>query len=126
MENSDGCSAAVLERMVVDPRGNRRYTGAGTLAPWMDVARSEVPLPLPDDMKVTPKGEGTYPVFELGSWRFTVKTRDLPLIEELGAFAREIAGLPRADVKFTFRLVTCTEEGKLGGWAWQKERAKDL
>jgi hypothetical protein len=63
-----------------------------------------------------------FPVFELGGWRFTVKTTDRPLIEELCTFAREIIDLPRADLKFTFKLIHSTEEGRLGGWAWQKER----
>jgi hypothetical protein len=125
-ENSDGCSAAVLERMVVDPGQIRRDTGHATLSPWLTDEKDEGPhLPPQPDLNITSDLSGTYPTFELGIWRFTVKTGDLSLIEELGNFVREIVNLPRSDVKFTFKLVLCTEEGRLGGWAWQKVRMQN-
>ena len=58
-ENSDGCSAAVLERMVVDPRPRRRDAGAGTLSPWMDVHGEDGLPPLPEYLKANPGGSGT-------------------------------------------------------------------
>ena len=117
-ENSDGCTAAVLERMIVDPRAVLGSALRGTLAPWLNDGGDRDRLPAGD------RAAG-YPTFELGSWRFTVKTADPGLIEELGRFAGEIAHLPRADARFTFKLVFCTEEGRLGGWAWQKERVAE-
>ncbi|HVP25978.1 MAG TPA: hypothetical protein VMS81_08350 [Methanomicrobiales archaeon] len=121
-ENSDGCSVVVLGRMVVDPRPRRRDTGTPSLLPWLNGEGNEDPSPVESD----PAGEpGAYPTFKLGSWRFTVKTRDLHLVEDLKAFVRDIIDLPRADAKFTFKLVRCTEDGRLAGWAWQKERVQD-
>jgi hypothetical protein len=124
-ENSDGCSAVVLERMVIDPGPRRAAAGTVTLLPWLNDGRDEQRLPSQPGPEGAPGLQGTYPAFELGSWRFTVKTGDLSLIEELRGFVGEIADLPRADARFTFKLVLCTEEGRLGGWAWQKERVQD-
>ena len=118
--NSDGCSAVVLERMLVDPRAGQPNMGRGTLAPWLNDGGERDRLPAGD-----PLPAGSYPTFDLGSWRFTVKTADPGLIEELSRFAGEIAHLPRADARFTFKLVFCTEEGRLGGWAWRKERVAE-
>jgi len=115
-ENSDGCSTAVLKRLVVDPW--RRREERADLSPWLN-DRSEVPSPPETGIGGT---GGCFPTFELGEWRFTVKTHDLHLVEDLKAFVGDIAFLPRSDRKFTFKLVRCTEEGRLGGWAWQKER----
>ena len=123
-ENSDGCSAAVLERMVVDPVLSRRRAGGASLSPWLNRGRDREPVPAEFDPRGAQGEPGTFPSFELGSWRFTVKTRDLHLIDDLKAFVRDVADLPRADVKFTFKLVCCTEEGRLGGWAWEKERVQ--
>ena len=111
-EGSDGCAAGVLERRIMDPREERM--GRASLSFWL---RREV-------SREGNAGTDPYPTFEAGGFRFTVRTRDLRLIGDLEAFAREIAGHPRADRKFTFRLLGCTEEGRLGGWAWQKERAE--
>ena len=118
-ENSDGCSAAVLERMVVDPRKRPLGNGAGTLSPWLNDGGERDYLPPGDSLS-----PGPYPTFELGSWRFTVKTLDLGLVEDLKTFCQEIDHHPRADRRFTFRLIKATEEGRLGGWAWQKERVQ--
>jgi hypothetical protein len=120
-ENSDGCSAVVLGKMVVDPRARRRDTGTATLLPWLEGEGNRDSSPAASDRM----GESVaYPTFELGSWRFTVKTKDLHLVEDLKAFVRDIIDLPRADAKFTFKLVHCTEDGRLAGWAWQKERVQ--
>jgi hypothetical protein len=79
----------------------------------------------PDDLAAEGmRGSETYPSFNVGHWRFTVRTLDRHLIEDLKDFCRDISGHPRADRKFTFRLLRCTEEGRLGGWAWQKERVE--
>jgi hypothetical protein len=120
-ENSDGCSAAVLGR-TVDPGPGRRDVGTGNLSPWLTWDCDGDPFPPLSGSGVDSDAPRTFPVFELGDWRFTVKTTDRPLIEELATFVREIIDLPRADAKFTFKLVHCTEEERLGGWAWQKER----
>ena len=122
-DGSDGCAAAVLERLVLDPR-ERQERGRSSLSFWLgrEVSR-EGSAPLPDGNE-EPALPGPYPAFEAGGWRFIVRTRDLRLIGDLEAFAREITGHPRADRKFTFRLLRCTEEGRLGGWAWQKERVE--
>ena len=119
-ENSDGCSAAVLERMVVDPRSKLKETG--TLLQWFGRETNHKYLPAEAGPKPVIDGSGTYPSFQVGGWKFTVKTRDLQLIGELGKYLEDISRFPRADAKFTFRLVRCTEQGRLGGWAWQKER----
>ena len=121
-ENSDGCSAAVLERMVLDPRLRRKDTGTGSLLPWFSRERDHVQFPAGSDQPVVSDESGIYPVFLVSGWKFTVKTRDLQLIADLKSHIGEISHYPRADLKFTFRLVRCTEQGRLAGWAWQKER----
>jgi hypothetical protein len=123
-EGSDGCAAAVLERLAVDPRLKDQGNGMPTLSFWLDRD-----VPTDDGAPLRHRADasglsGPDPVFEVAGWRFIVKTRDPDLIGDLEAFAREIAGQPRADRKFTFGLIRCTEEGRLGGWAWQKERAE--
>ena len=121
-ETSDGCAAVVLERLVVEPGVRRREPGMVTLSSWLKGEADRHPCPAEHHAQgIEPED---YPSFELGSWRFTVKTGDLHLIEDLKAFVGDIAALPRADVKFTSKLVRCTEEGRLGGWAWQKERLR--
>jgi hypothetical protein len=123
-EASDGCAAIVLERLAVDPWPTGQEKGITTLPPQL--RRDRFPgdgSPLVYGGKAS-AGTGPYPVFEVGGWRFTVKTRDPRLIGDLEAFSREIAGHPRGDRKFTFRLIRSTEEGRLGGWAWQKERVQ--
>jgi hypothetical protein len=121
-EGSDGCAAAVLERLAVDPRPKAQGSGMTTLSPWLgkDASPGEI-----DPLLYREEASGISvpdPAFEVAGWRFIVKTRDLRLISDLEAFAREIADHPRADRKFTFGLIRCTEEGRLRGWAWQKER----
>ncbi|MGA2933813.1 MAG: hypothetical protein ABSD81_01500 [Methanomicrobiales archaeon] len=123
-ENSDGCSAAVLERMVVDPGPKRKDTGEGTLLHWFDREEDHECLPPETGPKSVSGESGTYPSFQVGGWKFTVKTWDLHLIGDLKNYIEDISHFPRADVKFTSRLVRCTEQGRLGGWAWQKERVQ--
>ena len=122
-ENLDGCSVAVLEHMV-DPRPKRKEAGTGTLLPWFAREKNHVCLPAGTGPEPVSEGPGRYPVFQVSGWRFTVKTRDLQLIGDLGNYLRDISRFPRADSKFTFKLVRCTEQGRLGGWAWQKERVQ--
>ena len=123
-ENSDGCSAAVLERLVVDPGQRRKDTRTGSLLPWFGREQDHDRSPAGTDRPGVSDGSGTFPIFQVSGWKFTVKTRDLQLIGDLKSYLEDISHLPRADLKFTFRLVRCTEQGKLGGWAWQKERAQ--
>ena len=123
-ENSDGCTAAVLERVVVNLRPKRKETGMATLAPGFREEKTLADFVAETDLKGVASGSGTYPAFEVGGWQFTVKTLDRQLIGDLKDFCREISGHPRADRKFTFKLVRCTEQGRLGGWAWQKERVQ--
>ena len=123
-ENSDGCSAAVLERMMVDPMPKRKNTAPGSLLPWFGRESNPEHLPAEADNKPVSDGSGAYPIFRVGGWKFTVKTRDLQLIGDLRSYIEGISHSPRADAKFTSRLVRCTEQGRLGGWAWQKERAE--
>ena len=122
-ENPDGCSIAVPGRMV-DPGPKRREAGAGTLPPWFSREKNHGYLRADPGRNPSPDGAGTYPVFQVGGWKFTVKTRDLQLIGDLKRYIEDISHSPRADAMFTFRLVRCTEQGRLGGWAWQKERAQ--
>lgn len=121
-ENSDGCSAAVLERMVVDPGPKRKNTAPGSLLPWFGREGDPEHLIAEVDQKPVSGGSGTYPSFQVGGWKFTVKTRDPQLIGDLKNYIGGISHSPRADAKFTFKLVRCTEQGRLVGWAWQKER----
>jgi len=115
VENSDGCMGAVIERLVIDPRLKRENPGLGTLSSWFGKG---------EDPGAGTGIPGQYPAFDVGEWRFTVKTLDLHLVEDLKAFCRDISGSPRADRKFTFKLIRCTEMGRLAGWAWNKERAQ--
>ena len=123
-ENSDGCSAAVLERIVVDPRPKRKDARTGTLLPWFNRDKNHEDLAVDASQNPVSDESGTYPSFQVGGWKFTVKTRDLQLIGDLKNYIEDISHFPRADAKFTFKLVRCTEQGKLGGWAWQKERVQ--
>jgi len=123
-ENSDGCTSAVLERLVIDPRLKRENPGPVTLSPWSGNDGNLEELTGDGDRGAGTGGQERFPAFELGEWRFTVKTLDLRLVEDLKAFCQEISGSPRADRKFTFKLIRCTEMGRLAGWAWQKERAQ--
>jgi len=123
-ENSDGCSAAVLERMVVDRRRRRIEIRTGPLLPWLTREMKYKDLPVEARQQIVSDGSGIYPIFRVGGWKFTVKTRDLQLIGDLKNYIEDISHFPRADAKFTFKLVRCTEQGKLSGWAWQKERVQ--
>jgi hypothetical protein len=123
-EGSDGCAAAILERLAVDPLPKGQEDGMTTLSFWLG---RDASMEGRDTLSFRKDASGISdpdPAFEVGGWRFIVKTSDLRLIGELEAFAREIADHPRADRKFTFGLIRCTEEGRLRGWAWQKERAE--
>ena len=122
-ENSDGCSAAVLERMV-DPGARMKGARAGTLLPWFRRENHPDPVPVEAGPGSASDGQETYPSFRVGGWTFTVKTRDLQLIGDLKRYIEDISHSPRADAMFTFRLVRCTEQGRLGGWAWKKERVE--
>ena len=123
-EGSDGCAAAVLERLVLGPGQEGQERGRASLTFWLgrDLTREDS-APVSDTGEEPPL-QMPFPTFETGGWRFIVRTRDLRLIDDLKAFAREIADQPRADRKFTSRLIRCTEEGNLGGWAWEKERVE--
>ena len=118
MEIGTGCCTAIPS-MPKDLLETREANGRGTVFPWMKDGTEDRSRP---EGARNPVQEGAYPVFELGTWRFTVRTRDPRLIEDLRGFIREVGRNPRADVRFTLELVRCTEEGKLMGWAWQKER----
>ena len=122
-ENPDGCSVAVHERMV-DPRPKRKENETGTLLPWFGREKNQEYLPAKTGSGPETNGSGTYPSFQVGGWRFTVETGDLQLIGDLKKYIEDISRFPRPDAKFTSRLVRCTEQGRLGGWAWQKERAQ--
>ena len=62
------------------------------------------------------------PVFELGDWRFRVHSQDGGLLEELLLLCRMLSASPRPEVDFTVRLIQCTEQGRLPGWGWTRER----
>jgi hypothetical protein len=62
------------------------------------------------------------PSFDVGGWRFHVRTSNPELVQDLAEYCRAIAELERADVKFTLKLFDCTEKGRLQGWGWQKQR----
>jgi len=62
------------------------------------------------------------PSFEVGCWRFRVRSRDARLLEDLRLLCRLLAASSRPEVDFTARLIRCTEQGKLPGWGWTRER----
>ena len=119
----DGCAAAVPVRSSAGPRPEGQENGPATLSSRMGRKTPQGRGGQGPGREATGTGSDTFPAFVLGGWRFVVKTRDHLFIRDLEAFAREIAPDPRADRRFTYRLLQSTEEGKLGGWAWQKERA---
>jgi hypothetical protein len=123
-EHSDGCSVAVLERMSMDLRPKRRNPGMIPLSFWFG-KEGATGKSLPAEADGVPEVQGSFPAFEIGGWRFMVRTRDPGLIGDLENFSREISGHPWADRKFTSRLIQSTEQGRLGGWAWQKERLQE-
>lgn len=65
-----------------------------------------------------------YPVIEVGDSRFVVKSQDRLLIRELRLFCETLRGDPRAEVRFTNKLLTCTEEGRLQPWGWQRQSCR--
>jgi hypothetical protein len=62
------------------------------------------------------------PSFDVGCWRFRVRSRDTGLLEDLRHLCGLLAASPRPEVDFTVRLIECTERGKLPGWGWTRER----
>ncbi len=62
-----------------------------------------------------------YPIIEVGSSRFIIKSRDSNLIQELRLFCETLEESPRAEIRFTNRLIHCTEQGRLQPWAWQRQ-----
>ncbi|MDD1715912.1 MAG: hypothetical protein LUQ01_02835 [Methanolinea sp.] len=60
-------------------------------------------------------------MIEVGNSRFMIESGDLILIEELRRFHDSLKGDPRAVVRFTNKLIRCTEEGRLRAWGWQNQ-----
>jgi len=63
-----------------------------------------------------------HPSFHVGNWRFRVHSQDAGLLEELWLLCRLLVASPRPEVDFTVRLIQCTEQGRLPGWGWTRER----
>lgn len=60
-------------------------------------------------------------VIEVGSSRFIVKSGDRHLIQELRHFCETLMFNPRAEVLFTNKLLSCTEQGRLQPWGWERQ-----
>jgi hypothetical protein len=60
-------------------------------------------------------------VIEVGNSLFIVKSGDSHLIHELRTFCETIREHPRAELRFTHKLIHCTEEGRLEPWGWQRQ-----
>ncbi|NTV00603.1 MAG: hypothetical protein HGA55_05725 [Methanoregulaceae archaeon] len=63
-------------------------------------------------------------VIEVGESRFIVRSGDKELIRELRLFTEDLKGDPRAEVRFTVKLLSCTEQGRLRPWGWQRQPAQ--
>jgi hypothetical protein len=60
-------------------------------------------------------------VIEVGKSRFIVRSGDHELIRELRLFTEGLKGDPRAEARFTVKLLSCTEQGRLRPWGWQRQ-----
>lgn len=58
---------------------------------------------------------------EVGNSRFLIRSGDRILLEDLSSFCESLKGMPRAEVRFTNKLLLCTEEGRLPPWGWQNQ-----
>lgn len=63
----------------------------------------------------------SHAVIEVGRSRFIIKSGDHLLIEELRLFCESLKGSPRPEVRFTNKLFSCTEQGRLQPWGWQHQ-----
>jgi hypothetical protein len=60
-------------------------------------------------------------VVEVGRSCFIVKSADRDLIQELRHFSESLREDPRAEARFTVKLLSCTEQGRLRPWGWQRQ-----
>lgn len=63
----------------------------------------------------------SHAVIEVGKSRFIVKSGDNHLIQELRHFCETLHNSPRAEVLFMNKLLSCTEQGRLQPWGWQRQ-----
>jgi len=106
---------------VIDP-GTRRIGSPGNER--LHEPPCSEPAPLADqDQSLfrNPDNNPSYPVIDVGSSRFIVKSGDSHLIQELRLYCETLRGSPRAEVRFTNRLIHCTEQGRLPPWGWQRQ-----
>ncbi|MDD1715165.1 MAG: hypothetical protein LUQ61_07910 [Methanoregulaceae archaeon] len=100
---------------------------------WRQHSRAGSPFPVdPHEQKRCEHlfRTGTHPqdsgqaVIEVGNSRFIVRSGDGDLIRELLLFTEGLRGDPRAEVRFTVKLLSCTEQGRLRPWGWQRQPAQ--
>jgi hypothetical protein len=90
-----------------------------TLEGWIGGRRE---LQIPEGDAGSHGGDEDRPIFDVGNWRFRVRSQDGGLLEELQLLCRMLSASPRPEVDFTVRLIQCTEQGRLPGWGWTRER----
>jgi hypothetical protein len=113
----------MVRRRILPPREECLVTGLArpiaTLEGWIGVP-TETPMDAGDGGSAV-RGEH-HPCFDVGNWRFQVRSQDAGLLEELRLLCRLLSASPRPEVDFTIRLIQCTEQGRLPGWGWARER----